>query len=116
VALGVILLLYTAFGYRRIARAVSARTVEAIEMFGAGIIILTELLGLVLRGSFSANWLPLAHEQAIRSGGILQVFSGGELVEVATGLTLAVFGLLGMAHDWSSDTEGESAGASRGRP
>jgi multicomponent Na+:H+ antiporter subunit B len=115
VALGVILLLYTAFGYRKIARAVRARTMETIEMVGAGVIILTELLGLVLRGSFSANWLPLAHEQAIRSGGVLQLFSGGELIEVATGLTIAVFGLLGMAHDWTSDTDGEPSDAGRGR-
>ena len=33
---------------------------ETIEMAGAGLIIGTETLGLVVKGSFSANWLPLA--------------------------------------------------------
>jgi multicomponent Na+:H+ antiporter subunit B len=36
---------------------------------------------------------------------VLQAFSGSELIEVASGLTLAVFGLLGMRHDWASDED-----------
>ena len=72
-------------------------------MGGALLIIILELLGLVFKGSFSANFLPLGQPQTIPSGGILQAFSGSELIEVATGLTLATFALLGMAHDWSPD-------------
>jgi len=103
VMLGVVLLIYAGFGYRRVHRLVRPEVFETLEVVGAFIIILTEVLGLVLRGSFSANWLPLATIESIRSGGILQLFSGGELIEVGTGLTIAVFALLGMAHDWSPD-------------
>lgn len=103
VVLGVVLLIYAGFGYRRVHRLVKPRVFEAVEMAGAFVIILTEVLGLVLRGSFSANWLPLATIETIRSGGILQLFSGGELIEVGTGLTIVVFALLGMAHDWTPD-------------
>jgi multicomponent Na+:H+ antiporter subunit B len=66
-------------------------------------IVLIELLGLVLKGSFTANWVPLAPVGTIRSGGVLQLFSGAELVEVGTGLTIAIFALLGMRHDWSPE-------------
>ena len=40
------------------------------------------------------------------------MFSVAELVEVATGLTIAIFGLLGMQHDWTpdEDEDGEQAG------
>ena len=100
VLLGVVLLAFVAFGYRRIEQVVRPGLIEPIELLGAIAIIVIELLGLVLRGSFSANWLPLGQLQTIPSGGILQAFSSAELVEVATGLTLAVFGLLGMMHDW----------------
>jgi multicomponent Na+:H+ antiporter subunit B len=57
----------------------------------------------VRHGSFSANWLPLAEQETIRSGGTLQVFSGAELIEVATGLTIAIFALLGMRHEWAPE-------------
>ena len=57
---------------------------------------MTEFLGLVLRGSFSANWLPLATPQTLLSGGVAQLFSASELIEVGTGLTIAVFALIGM--------------------
>jgi multicomponent Na+:H+ antiporter subunit B len=110
VVLGVILLAYAGFGYRRIARAVDPSLFETLEMAGAGIIILTEFLGLVFKGSFSANWLPLAHEQAIRSGGVLQVFSAGEFIEVGTGLTIAIFALLGMGHDWADHGRQDQGG------
>ena len=68
------------------------------------------MLGLLLKGSFSANWLPLAAPQTPLSGGVAQLFSGSELVEVGTGLTIAVFALLGMTHDWARDPEGGSDG------
>jgi len=75
----------------------------SIIIRGAALIILTEAFGLFLKGSFSANWLPLTPPQTIRSGGIVQLFSGGELVEVGTGLIIAVFALLAMSHDWARD-------------
>lgn len=102
---GVILLVYATFGYRRIARVVKQTTFETVEIVGAGIIIIVELMGLFLKGSFSANWLPLAPPQTIRSGGILQVFSGGEFIEVGTGLVLVIFAILGMQHDWTPDND-----------
>ncbi|MBV9660888.1 MAG: hypothetical protein JO337_07000 [Acidimicrobiales bacterium] len=102
---GVILLVYAAFGYRRIARAVQPSIFETLELLGALIIIGCETLGLVLKGSFSANWIPLAEPQTIRSGGILQLFSGGEFIEVATGLVLVIFAILGMEHDWARDRQ-----------
>jgi multicomponent Na+:H+ antiporter subunit B len=52
-----------------------------------------------------ANWLPLGPQQTIRAGGTLQLFSACELVEVATGITIAIFALLGMGHDWTPDEE-----------
>jgi multicomponent Na+:H+ antiporter subunit B len=103
VILGVVLLVYAGFGRKRVARVVQPKLMETIEMAGATLIILTEALGLFLKGSFSANWLPLAPPQTIRSGGIVQLFSGGELVEVGTGLIIAVFALLAMSHDWARD-------------
>jgi multicomponent Na+:H+ antiporter subunit B len=72
-------------------------------MAGAAAIIMTEVLGLLLRGSLGANWLPLATPRTILSGGIAQLFSGSELIEVGTGLTIAVFALIGMGHDWAPD-------------
>lgn len=103
VVLGVVLLVYAGFGRKRVARVVRPTLIETIEMAGAALIILTEALGLFLKGSFSANWLPLAPPATIRSGGIAQLFSGGELIEVGTGLIIAVFALLAMGHDWSRD-------------
>jgi multicomponent Na+:H+ antiporter subunit B len=70
----------------------------------------TELLGLLLRGSFSANWLPLAAPQTILSGGIAQLFSGSELIEVGTGLAIVIFALIGMGHDWTPDERAPSDG------
>ena len=60
VLVGVLLLVYAGFGRRRVAAIVRPGLLEAIELAGATAIIVTELLGLVLRGSVSANWLPLA--------------------------------------------------------
>ncbi len=103
VALGVVLLVYAAYGRGRIQAVVRPGLVETVEMAGAALIILTEALGLVLKGSFTANWLPLEPAGTIRSGGVAQLFSAAELVEVGTGLTIAVFALLAMSHDWSPD-------------
>jgi multicomponent Na+:H+ antiporter subunit B len=110
VVLGVVLLAYVSLGYKAIERFVRPGLVEPLEIAGAILIVLCEVLGLVFRGSFSANFLPLAQAGTPLSGGILQWFSGSELIEVGTGLTLAVFGLLGMQHDWSPDEDaGEEA-------
>jgi multicomponent Na+:H+ antiporter subunit B len=114
VILGVILLLWAGFGHERLGRVVRPGPVEALELAGALAIVAVELLGLVLEGSVSANWLPLARSPTtILSGGVLQAFSGSELIEVSTGLTLAVFSLLAMRHDWSPD-EDEAGGGGGG--
>jgi multicomponent Na+:H+ antiporter subunit B len=106
VLVGVLLLAYAAFGRGRVARVIRPGLLEGIELGGATAIILTELLGLFLRGSFSANWLPLAAPQTILSGGIAQLFSGSELIEVGTGLAITIFALIGMEHDWTPDERG----------
>jgi multicomponent Na+:H+ antiporter subunit B len=103
VLVGVLLLAYASLGRRRIARVIRPGLLEGIELGGATAIILTELLGLFLRGSFSANWLPLAQPATILSGGIAQLFSGSELIEVGTGLAIVTFALIGMGHDWTPD-------------
>jgi multicomponent Na+:H+ antiporter subunit B len=103
VLVGVLLLAYAALGRRRIARVIRPGLLEGIELGGATAIIVTELLGLFLRGSVSANWLPLAQPETILSGGISQLFSASELVEVGTGLAIAIFALIGMGHDWTPD-------------
>jgi multicomponent Na+:H+ antiporter subunit B len=109
VILGVILLLWAGFGRERLGRAAHPEPLEALELAGALAIIAIEILGLVLKGSVSANWLALAKSPTtILSGGVLQAFSGSELIEVSTGLTLAVFSLLAMRHDWSPDEDDES--------
>ncbi len=109
VVLGVVLLVYAAFGRARIKSVVRPGLVETIELAGAALIVVTETLGLILKGSFSANWLPLEPPGTIRSGGVAQLFSAGELVEVGTGLTIAVFALLAMGHDWSPDEARDGA-------
>ncbi len=105
VLLGVVLFVYVAYGYRRVEPIIRPDIIEPLELIGAAAIIAVEALGLILKGSFSANFLPLGPVGTIRSGGILQAFSGAEFIEVATGLTLAIFGLLGMGHDWSQDDQ-----------
>jgi multicomponent Na+:H+ antiporter subunit B len=100
---GIAILLYTALGHRAVRTVVRPAVLEPVELLGAAAIIAVGLLGLILDGSFLSNWLPLAQQQTIRAGGTLQVFSGAELVEVGTGLTIAVFSLLGMQHDWTPD-------------
>jgi multicomponent Na+:H+ antiporter subunit B len=114
VVLGVVLLAYAGFGRRRIARVVRPELVEVIELAGAAAVILIELLGLLLSGSFTANWLPLEPAQTIRSGGVAQLFSVTELIEVATGLIIVIFALIGMRHDWSPDEPEEAGGPEAG--
>jgi multicomponent Na+:H+ antiporter subunit B len=106
VALGVILFAYVSVGYRRVQPALRNDVVEPIELAGALLIVAIVVGGLIAAaGSVTANFLPLAKPETIRSGGTLQAFSVAEFVEVATGLTLATFALLGMGHDWSIEDE-----------
>jgi multicomponent Na+:H+ antiporter subunit B len=110
VMLGGILLAYVGFGYRKVRRIIRPDVVEPLELAGALLIVGLEAMGLVLKGSFSANFLPLGRVGTLRSGGLLQAFSGAELLEVASGLTLAVFGLLSMGHDWTDSDDGDRKG------
>jgi multicomponent Na+:H+ antiporter subunit B len=102
---GVIVLLYAALGHRAVRAVVRPSVLEPVEMFGALLIVVVGLGGLIAHGSFLAIWLPLTPQQMIRSGGTLQVFSGAEIIEVATGLTIAIFALLGMRHEWTPDED-----------
>lgn len=108
VIVGVVVLAYAGFGRRRIARVVRPGLVEVLELAGAAAIILVEVLGLLLKGSFSANWLPLAAPQTILSGGVAQPFSASELIEVGTGLIIVIFAVIGMSHDWTPDKPEQS--------
>jgi multicomponent Na+:H+ antiporter subunit B len=105
VVLGVILLIYTAFGYQRIVAAVRPGVFEVIELLGALAVIVVLGLGIPLAGSFAASWVPLAAQQTLRSGGIMQLFSLSEFVEVGTGLTIVVFAAMGMRHGWTPDED-----------
>lgn len=104
---GVAILLYTALGRRAVQRVVRPLIMEPIEIAGAFAIIVIGLLGLAYHDSLFANWAPLAAQQTILAGGNQQLYSGAELVEVATGLTIAIFTLLGIQHDWTPDEEGD---------
>jgi multicomponent Na+:H+ antiporter subunit B len=110
VILGGLLLVYAGYGRRKISPVIRPGLIETIELAGAAAIIMTEFLGLVIKGSFSANWLPLAQALTPLSGGVAQMFSVSELIEVGTGLTIAVFALLGMSHDWAPDKGGNPDG------
>jgi multicomponent Na+:H+ antiporter subunit B len=114
VALGVVLLVYVSLGYRRVEPWLRPGVIEPVELAGALAIVLLGVLGL-LRGSISANFLPLGPVQTIRSGGVMQAFSVIEFVEVATGLVLAVFGMLGMRHDWEPEEAGDRPASRSGR-
>jgi multicomponent Na+:H+ antiporter subunit B len=100
---GVVLLAYAANGYRAVRRFVRPALLEVVELAGAAAIVAIEVLGLALKGSISANWLPLGTAKTIQGGGILQAFSGSELLEVGTGLLLVVFSLLAMEREWTED-------------
>ena len=105
---GVAVLLYATLGYRAIRRFVRPSVLEVVELLGAAAIIAIALVGLIREGSFTANWVPLAEPATIFGGGNIQPFSISELVEVATGLTIAIFALLGMRHDWTPDNDDDS--------
>jgi multicomponent Na+:H+ antiporter subunit B len=102
---GVAILVYTALGRRAVEKVVKQTILEPIEIAGALAIILIGVLGLAYHGSLFANWIHLAAYQQIRSGGTTQPYSGSELIEVATGLIIAIFALLGMEHDWAPDED-----------
>ena len=109
VLLGVALLAYAGYGYRRIAPLVRPAVLESIELVVALGVIVLLTLGVPLVGSFSANWLPLGPVQTLRSGGTAQAFSLLEFAEVGSGLTITVFTLLGMRHDWTPDESADEA-------
>ncbi|WAX56493.1 hypothetical protein M6B22_18435 [Jatrophihabitans cynanchi] len=111
---GVLILLYAAFGHRALSGAVRPGVLEPIELLGASAIIAIGLFGLLFKGSLFANFLTLAQPGTIRAGGTNQLYSGSELIEVATGLIIAVFSLLGMRHDWAADdADGDEGDAAR---
>jgi multicomponent Na+:H+ antiporter subunit B len=105
---GVVILLYAALGHRAVRRVVRPTVLESIELVGAMVIVAVGVVGIFSKGAAFANWLPLGEQQTIRAGGTLQVFSGAEFFEVATGLSIAVFSLLGMGHDWAPDADDEN--------
>lgn len=102
---GVAILLYTALGRNAVQKIVRPSVLEPVEIIGAAVVIAVGLLGLIRHGSLFANWLPLALQQTLRAGGNQQLYSGAELIEVATGLTIAIFSLLGLQHDWTPDED-----------
>lgn len=110
---GVVLLAYAAYGYGAVRRVVRPALLEVLELGGAAAIVAIAVLGLVLEGSVSANWLPLGQVRTIFGGGILQAFSASELVEVATGLLIVVFSLVAMEREWTEEDR-EDAGDEAG--
>lgn len=102
---GVVILLYVAFGRAAVGTIVRPSVLEPVEMVFGAAIVAVGLIGLVRSGSMFANWVPLAQQNTIFAGGNQQVFSGLELVEVGVSLAIAVFGLLGMGHDWTEDDD-----------
>jgi multicomponent Na+:H+ antiporter subunit B len=100
---GVGLLLYAALGYRTVSRVLRPQVLEPLEMIGALIVAALAVVGFFLQGAVLANWLPLAPQQTIASGGLLQAFSVTELLEVATGLSIAIFAMLTTRDDWTPD-------------
>jgi multicomponent Na+:H+ antiporter subunit B len=113
---GIAVLLYAALGHRAVSRFLRPTLLEPIEMVGGAAIMAIGLVGLFSKDSMFANWVPLAPQQTIRAGGTEQLYSGSELVEVATGLTIAIFALLGMGHDWTPDEDEDSGEGGAGEP
>lgn len=107
---GVAILLYTALGHRAVRRFVRPSVIEPIELAGAVAIVVIGVLGLLRQGSLFANFVPLAKPMTIRAGGTNQLYSAAELVEVATGLIIAVFSLLGMGRDWTAESDDGQSG------
>lgn len=110
VVAGVVLLAYAAYGYRAVRKVVRPALLEAVELGGAAAIIGIEVLGLVLKGSVSASWLPIGKAETVFGGGILPAFSASEFVEVATGVLIVVFSLVAMEREWTEEDR-EDAGA-----
>ena len=106
---GVVLLAYAAYGYRAVRKVVRPALLEALELAGAAAIIVIEVLGLVLKGSVSASWLPIGKEQTFFGGGILPAFSASEFIEVATGVLIVVFSLVAMEREWTEEDPEEAA-------
>jgi multicomponent Na+:H+ antiporter subunit B len=104
---GVALLSYAALGHRAVRYIVRPSLLEPVEMLGAALLVAVGLVGLIREHSFLDNWLHLAQQQQIRSGGTTQLNSLAEFIEVATGLTIAIFALLGMQHSWTPDEQDE---------
>lgn len=102
---GVAVLLYAALGHRAVGRVVRPAVLEPVELAGALGIVAIGVVGVFAKGAAFANWLPLAQQETILAGGTTQAFSVTELVEVATGLTIAIFALLGVEHDWAPDQD-----------
>ena len=113
--MGVALLLYTGLGHRAVTAVVRPSVLEPVELAGALAIVAIGLLGLVYKESLFANFVPLAQPMTIRAGGTNQPYSGAELVEVATGLTIGVFSLLGMGRDWMLEERGDRDEVGGGR-
>lgn len=108
---GVALLIYAAFGREAIAPVVRPAILEPLEMLGALVIVGIGVGGLVAKDALFANWLPLAEPETILAGGTNQPYSGAELIEVATGLSIAIFALLGMGHDWTPEEDDADDGS-----
>lgn len=104
---GVILLIYVALGHRAVNALVRPAVMEPLEIAGAFMIIAIGVVGLAAKGSLFANWVPLGEPQTILAGGTNQPYSLAEFIEVSTGLTIAVFALLGMRHDWAPGPEAD---------
>lgn len=102
---GVAVLLYAALGHRAVRLVVRPAVLEPIEMLGAAGLVAVGIVGILREHSFLANWVVLEPQQTIRAGGTTQLNSLAELVEVSTGLTIAIFALLGMRHEWARDDD-----------
>lgn len=113
---GVVLLVYAALGHRAVRHAVRSALIEPLELAGATVITLLGVAGIVIHGSMFANVLPLAQPLTILAGGNAQLYSAAELVEVATGLVIAIFSLLGMRREWTiHDEESEQDSRTHGQ-
>ncbi|RFU39273.1 sodium:proton antiporter, partial [Actinomadura logoneensis] len=113
---GIVLMVYAAYG----TRPFGSPPLETAELAGALAIILILVLGLAVKGTVGADWIPHAEQETPASGGIVQPFSVAEFVEVGTGILLAVQALLTARHDWTpdepSDKEPSGAGPSGAGP
>jgi multicomponent Na+:H+ antiporter subunit B len=106
--MGVLVLLYAALGHRAVGRVARPDVLEPLELLGALAIVAVGVVGVFAEGAAFANWLPLAAQQTVRSGGTTQVFSAAELVEVATGLSIVVFAMIGLRHEWTPDEDDDA--------